>query len=772
MMTLRNHPWCSLPHWLTLVLLCLPSSLFAVTEDELLEPDAAFQFRAEAVPPDRIRVHWKIADGYYMYRSRIKFHSESDGIDLGEPDLPQGKVKHDEFFGDIEIYRKQVDVDVPVQRAADGSPDIRLVAVSQGCADLGVCYPPLTQVAELSLAALDTPAPAKTPAPGPLAGLVELGEQLGLGGQDEFLDPDVAFQLSTEVLDAHTLLVNLQIADGYYLYRDKFKFETDSPDITLLPASLPPGEVKEDPLFGRVEVYHNDAEARIPLRRDTLNAVDVPIKITYQGCAEAGICYTPQEKTVAFALPVAEAAEPPAGAAPETVLTLPASAPTSSAQPVSEQDRLARMLTEKPLWFSMFIFFGLGLGLAFTPCVFPMIPILSSIIVGQGKHLTTSHAFVLSLVYVLAVAVTYTVAGIAAALFGGNLQAAFQNPWILSSFAIVFVVLALSMFGFYELQMPSSLQSRLNEISTHQKSGTLFGVAVMGFLSALIVGPCVAAPLIGALLVIGQTGDVVLGGSALFALSLGMGAPLLAIGTGFGKILPKAGPWMDATKAVFGVLLLAVAIWMLERILPPALTMGLWAALLIASAVYMGALDSLAGGASGWRRLWKALGLVLLVWGALLLIGVAGGSRDTLQPLRGVFVGSGTSAGVQTDAHLPFKRIKSVADLEREVSTASAAGKPVMLDFYADWCISCKEMEKFTFSDPRVHQALANAVLLQADVTANDEEDKALLKHYDLLGPPTIIFYGPDAQERRAYRVVGYMKVNEFLQHLAGALGQ
>jgi thiol:disulfide interchange protein DsbD len=428
------------------------------------------------------------------------------------------------------------------------------------------------------------------------------------------------------------------------------------------------------------------------------------------------------------------------------------------------------MLTEKPLWFSMSIFFGLGLGLAFTPCVFPMIPILSSIIVGQGQHLTTARAFVLSLVYVLAVAVTYTVAGIAAALFGGNLQAAFQNPWILSSFAAVFVVLALSMFGFYELQMPSSVQSRLNEMSTHQKGGTLFGVAVMGFLSALIVGPCVAAPLIGALLVIGQTGDVMLGGSALFALSLGMGAPLLAIGTGFGKVLPKAGPWMDATKAVFGVLLLAVAIWMLERILPPAVTMALWAALLIASAVYMGALDSLASGASGWRRLWKALGLVLLVWGALLLIGVAAGGRDALQPLRGIFAGGGSGTAAQADAHLPFKRIKSVADLEAEVSAAAAAGKPVMLDFYADWCVSCKEMEKFTFSDPRVRQALSDAVLLQADVTANDDDDKALLKHFNLLGPPTIIFYAADGQERRAHRVVGYMKVNEFLEHLGGAL--
>lgn len=757
--------------WLGALLL-LPLDSGAVTDDELLEPDAAFSFSAESIAPDRVRVQWNVADGYYMYRSRIKFHSDTDGVELGEPELPPGKVKHDEFFGDVEIYRKTFDVEIPVKRAA-GSPDhFNLVAVSQGCADIGVCYTPHTQTAELELAALeaDPEAPAEKSA-GPLASLADLGNQLGFGDDNEFLDPDVAFQLTTEVVDPHTVVARWQIADGYYLYHDKFKFATDSTEVTLHPARLPPGKVKEDPLFGKVEVFYHGAEARIPLTRNNLNAVEVPLKIAYQGCAEDGICYTPQEKLVSLALASAEVAEPPVDSSPPTV---PAAAPgvtrTSEGLSVSEQDRLARMLTEQPLWFGMIIFFGLGLGLAFTPCVFPMIPILSSIIVGQGKHLTTSRAFVLSVVYVLAVAVTYTIAGVLAAVFGGNLQAAFQNPWILGSFAAVFVLLSLSMFGFYELQIPSALQSKLNEISSHQRGGTLLGVAIMGFLSALIVGPCVAAPLIGALLVISQTGDVVLGGSALFALSLGMGAPLIVIGTGAGKLLPKAGPWMDATKAVFGVLLLAVAIWMLERILPPAVTMALWAVLLIVSGVYMHALDSLPPDVTGWRRLWKGTGLILLVWGVLLLIGVAAGGKDTLQPLRGLFAGGGTGTSVVADEHLPFKHIKTVADLEREVAAAASAGQTVMLDFYADWCISCKEMEKFTFSDPRIHDALSNTVLLQADVTANDDEDKALLKYFELLGPPTIIFYDQDGKELRPYRVVGYMNADNFLTHVQQAI--
>jgi thiol:disulfide interchange protein DsbD len=439
----------------------------------------------------------------------------------------------------------------------------------------------------------------------------------------------------------------------------------------------------------------------------------------------------------------------------------PSAAPATTGE-LSEQDQIAQTLAAGDTWLIVLSFFGAGLLLAFTPCVFPMIPILSGIVVGQGEDITTRKAFTLSVVYVLAMALTYTVVGVLVGLSGESIQAWFQNPWVLSVFAAIFVLLSLSMFGFYELQMPNSIQSRLTEISNSQQGGTLVGVGIMGFLSALIVGPCVTAPLVGALIYIAQTGDAVLGGLALFALSLGMGVPLVAIGTSAGKLLPRAGAWMDAVKAVFGVLLLAVGIWMLERILPTAVTMALWGMLLIVSAIYMGALEPVSETASGWRRLWKGGGLVLMVYGALMLVGAAAGGKDVLQPLKGV-VAAGSGAA---EAHLTFKPVKGIADLERELEIAQAQNRTVMLDFYADWCTSCKEMEKYTFTDPQVHQALANTVVLQTDVTANDELDQALMKRFGIFGPPAILFFGPQGEERRSYRVVGFVPADKFAEHV------
>ena len=413
-------------------------------------------------------------------------------------------------------------------------------------------------------------------------------------------------------------------------------------------------------------------------------------------------------------------------------------------------------------------FFGIGLLLAFTPCVFPMIPILSGIIAGQGRNITTRKAFALSSVYVVAMALTYTVAGVLAGLFGQNLQAAFQNPWIIWLFAAVFVGLAMSMFGFYELQLPSSLQSRLSELSNRQEGGNLIGVAIMGLLSALIVGPCVAPPLAGALIYIGQTGDALLGGLALFALSMGMGAPLVAIGTSAGKLLPRAGAWMDAVKAVFGVLMLAVAIYLLERVIPEAAAMLLWGALLIVSGVFLGAFQHTPIEATGWRKLWKGAGILLVVYGALMLVGAAAGGRDTLQPLRGIVLAGpgGGTAGPQRVAHRP---VKTVADLDRELAAAKAAGRPVMLDFYADWCVYCKQLEKETFPDPAVQAALSEGVVLQADVTANDDADKALLARIGIPGPPAMIFYAADGSERRGSRLLGFMPPKEFREHVRTA---
>ena len=730
-----------------LPLFLLPLLGFA-TEQDLLPPDEAFRFTAEAVNADTVRAEWTVADGYYLYRSKLRFTTETAGASLGEPTFPAGKKKQDEFFGEVETYRGKVRVDIPLKHTGE-LRQLTLVAHSQGCADVGVCYPPHRQTVTLKLPAQVGITPAQ-----PVMRAAPLADLLpSFGAQEEdVLDPEVAFRMTADAIDGNTVLARWEIAPKHYLYRDKFSFQLQDADgVTLGQPAIPAGEEKDDEFFGRIQVFHDGVEVRVPVVREHAAALPLRLVIGYQGCAEAGICYPPQKKTVSFELPAGTVG----GAGPLTT------AAAVATEPLSEQDSLAASLASGNTAMTVLTFFGLGLLLAFTPCVFPMIPILSSIIIGQGASITTRRAFTLSVVYVLAMALTYTVAGVIAGLFGANLQATFQNPWILGSFAAVFVALAFSMFGFFELQLPSSLQSRITEISNRQQGGNLTGVAVMGLLSALIVGPCVAPPLMGALIYIGQTGDAVLGGAALFALSLGMGAPLLAVGVSAGKFLPRAGGWMDTVKAVFGVLMLAVAVWMLERILPAAVVMVLWALLFIVPAVYMGALDPIAG-KGGWQKLWKGLGVVLLVYGALLLIGTASGGRDPLAPLDHLrFAG-----GAVQQPHLQFKTIKSSADLDREL--AAAGGRPVMLDFYADWCISCKEFEKYTFSHPDVIAALQGAVLLQADVTANDDTDQALLRRFGLIGPPAILFFDT-GEERKNYRVVGFMKPEQFRPQVEAA---
>jgi thiol:disulfide interchange protein DsbD len=392
-----------------------------------------------------------------------------------------------------------------------------------------------------------------------------------------------------------------------------------------------------------------------------------------------------------------------------------------------------------------------------------MVPILSGIIAGEGDRITTGRALTLSLVYVLAMAVTYTLAGVLAGMFGQNLQATFQNPWVIGAFVGIFVLLALSMFGFYELQLPSSWQTKLTEQSNRQQGGRLGGVAIMGFLSALIVGPCVAPPLAAALIFIGETGSPALGGAALFSMSLGMGVPLILFGVSAGKLLPRAGMWMNAVKAVFGVGLLALGIWMLERIVPGNVIMVLWGLLAIGCAVYLGALERIPEGASGWARLWKALGVSLLLFGALQFIGAASGGSYWLRPLEHLSLGSGAPASAERVA---FQRIKSVDDLDAAVAQANSRGLPAMLDFYADWCVECIRMERNTFPDAGVQAALERLQPLKADVTANDDVDQALMRRYGIIGPPAILFFNRQGEEMEAYRLVGYFTPEEFAAHL------
>jgi thiol:disulfide interchange protein DsbD len=582
------------------------------------------------------------------------------------------------------------------------------------------------------------------------AGLLD---NIGFGNDGLPPSQDEAFQFDMAVQDPQTLLARFTVAAGNYLYRDKIKFEiSGTHPIQILHFELPEGKNKIDEIFGPTDVFFDDIDIQLPLNRSPQQQ-NISLTVHYQGCSETfNICYPPTKKIIELVLP-----------ASNTSLVDKANTQVLSSTPLlSEQDRLAQSLANDNLFTILISFFGLGLLLAFTPCVFPMIPILSSIIVGEGKDITTRRAFILSLVYVLAMSLTYTVAGLLTGLLGANLQTMLQNPWVISSFSALFVVLSLSMFGLYELQLPQGIQDRLHRISHNQTGGKLAGVALMGLLSGLIVGPCLAPPLAGALVFIGQQGDPLLGASALFSLSMGMGIPLLVIGTSAGSLLPKAGPWMDGIKSVFGVLMIALAIWLLERIIPGWVALLLWGSLLIVSAVYLGALNSLSMVSTGWEKLLKGFGLIILVYGSLLIVGSASGSQNVWQPLTAL-----TSPSFNTGENqhgVKFIQIDNLTELEQQLSRST---RPVMLDLYADWCTECKTMEMTTFKDPAVVAALANTTTLQLDMTDNTAEHKALLKKFSIFGPPTILFFDSQGDEYSQYRLIGGLDAQDFSKHIA-----
>ena len=564
--------------------------------------------------------------------------------------------------------------------------------------------------------------------------------------EDDVLSPDQAFKLDVNAKDNTTLMANFTVAPGHYLYRERIKF--DAKNATIKDISFPKGDIKNDPNFGEMEVFHQSFNVQIKLK-DTPDPIEkITLQASYQGCSEKGLCYSPIHKTIEVALSAPTA-------------NMPDLAP---AQNKAADDQATTLLKGGKLWLIVIGFFGFGLLLALTPCVLPMIPILSGIIVGDKKvhHHATSrlHAFNLSLAYVFGMSLSYSLAGVAAGLSGQLLSSALQSPWMLGATAIVFVFLSFSMFGFYELRLPSAVENRMVKVANGIKGGQFIGVFAMGVLSALIVSPCVAAPLAGALIYISQTHDVLLGGIALFSLSLGMGVPLLLIGASAGHVLPKAGVWMTTVRNFFGVLMLGVAIYMISPVIPQSLQMLLWAALLIIPAIYLRAIDPLPTDAGAVSRLLKGIGMMLLALGVTMVIGAASGAKSPLQPLAGL-----TAQKTNTpNTALNFKRIHSSAELDEAIK--SARGKVVMLDFYADWCVACKELEEFTFSDAGVKAALKDAVLIQADVTANSPEEVALLNRFKLFGPPGIIFFNKSGTEISSLKVIGYQAPEDFIKIL------
>jgi thioredoxin:protein disulfide reductase len=751
---------------LILSAIALPAQLWA--KDDFLPPEQAYRYSTR-VQGDQLIVTWNIEPGYYLYKKRLGIASAMSTVQLGEPRWPKGESHTDEYFGAQEIYRGTVEVPAAITVHGGRPSKLAVELKLQGCADAGLCYPPLKWKTEVALPAQATSTDAALASASSENGRNDLRSLFKSSSNlksrdDDFLPPDQAFRFGAGMERPDAVALTWVIAEGYYLYKERIQVQLDTKgagaEVELGKPLLPQGKPKHDEFFGDTEVYYEILEATLPIARAAGSNGTLNLKITYQGCAEGGLCYNPITKTVALDLPATTVASAlPADAKPS------AGATSSAGATVAEQDRLAAVLSGNNLLLALATFFGLGVLLAFTPCVLPMIPILSGIIVGQGEKVTPLKGFSLAFIYVQGMALTYAAAGAAFVLaFKQAPQAFFQKPWIVVLFSSLFIALALAMFGAYSLQLPSALQTRLTDASNKQKSGTYVGTFVMGALSALIVTACVAPAIIAALSVISQTGQIARGAVALYATGLGMGVPLLIVGASAGSLLPKVGPWMDTVKSMFGVLFLAVAVYLLTPLVPAAAMMVLWSVLAVVSGFWIFSLKGRDGAPAAAPL--RAFGLIALVYGVLLLVGAASGGRDPLQPLDNLRAGTGA---VAKDEGVAFQRIKTVADLERAIAGASAAGRPVLLDFYADWCVSCKEMEKYTFTDAAVQAALANAVLLQADVTANDDADKALLERFGIFGPPTIAFFGADGLERRNFRLVGFAPADRFREHVTSA---
>lgn len=722
-----------LPSYILILFLLMATQLFALNQEDLLEVDDAFSPEILSVTNDSVTLRFNIADKYYLYKHAFKFPNDNQAVAFAAAQIPDGEKKEDEFFGEVETYHHQIDIVIPYENTSMAT-STKFKYKYQGCAEAGVCYPPQTKTVEINLPIEDSSASNSL-------GLNSSGG-LGLGTNDDWtgqvdsvLPEAEAFLFETIAIDDKTLSARFTMQDNIYLYKDKVEINSLTDGISIGALNFPEAKIKDDPHFGTVDVFFDQIEVEISMNRKAGSGNKLELEALFQGCVDEGICYPPSNRLITVDLP-------------DLTKNTIQNTDTQDTSLLSEQDQIQQDLEKNSWWMTILKFFGFGLLLALTPCIFPMIPILSGLIMGQGE-ITRSRAFMLSLIYVLAMALAYTAAGVIAGLLGANIQAALQKPWIIISFSMVFVALAMSMFGYYDLQLPASWQNKLSNISNKQKSGSYIGVGIMGFLSAIIVGPCVAPPLAGAVLYISNTGDPIVGGFALFAMSMGMGVPLLLIGASAGKWMPQSGGWMNVVKAFFGIALLGMAIWFLSRIIPGRITLALFGILALLSSIFWFRYAMKNGIKGKMIGLFLVFKLVLIGIGIVEIIGAIRGNSDFLHPL--------------TKHETHFTLIKSYDDLQKAIKQSD---KIVLLDFYADWCVECVHMEGATYSKVPVQKELERFLVLKADVTDQDDIDKELMKKFKIIGPPATLFFGKDNQLIKHFSFFGFKDAEDFVEHL------
>jgi thiol:disulfide interchange protein DsbD len=706
------------------ILLFLMTAVYAFSLDlggGFLEPEDAFKTKFTK-SDDKLNFQLKLGNDIYLYDDKIKvLITKPQSVDITEEvNIPEA-VKYEEWM----VIFDGINIDIPyalLNSKVDAS-ELEIEVKFQGCSKAGLCYAPMSEKYKLTL---DKP-------------VVKEEQSLSFDDNGGFLEPDEAFKRKF-IKNSEDLNFQLKLAKNIYLYDDKIKVLITKPQSVDITEEV---NIPEAIKYEEWMVIFDGLDIKIPfeLIKSKTNASEVEIEVKFQGCSKAGLCYAPMGDKYTLTLD---------SSASTINVTKQESPEVNAEESINETDTITNTLKDGNILLVLATFFGFGLLLSLTPCVFPMIPILSSIIVkaGNESEITASKGFFLSLIYVISMALAYTLAGVIAGLFGANLQVALQDPYVLTVFSAIFVVLAFSMFGYYKLELPQSVQNKINKTTDGKEKQGVFGIAIMGFLSALIVGPCVAPPLAGALVYIGQTGDAFLGGAALFVMSIGMGIPLLLIGLGAGKFMPRPGGWMDSVSKVFGIVMLAVAVWMLDRVLEPIYVMYLWALLFLGTAIYLRIYQHIMA---------QLLTLVILIYGASLLVGALSGATNPLQPFEKFTSGGGA---VVVQKKLDFKYVNNLKELDEAVKASS---KPVMVDFWADWCVSCKELDAITFKDETVISKLQGFTLIKIDVTDNNDEHKALQKKFSVVGPPALIFYDVNNQEVKASRIIGYKNPEDFL---------